>query len=404
MGKRRSKDRVHARNNPGDLATQRRRAGEHEAVVEGGAAADRVINAPVGTPTFWPWLLKRWQRLTPAQKTSWVLLGLLAGGVTLVAAYYYLPIFLEGMERSAGSSPCLGFKTVYGDPSTARFVFIGESHKHKDDAARCLDTLASTGGNHVVLVESAPVGLQVPCRDYEVPEAEGRICKGWDDESRLVESHVAYLDEIHNIFLDTLASHFRHYADPQKDQLLVNLINTLLEKCEALRASIAPRTVADGLSRIDYSHDELDYIMSQMQLKILKQLQTQRKSGKSFVKILAELRVEPTEHVKQSEATWKEEDGKWAVDWKIMSDDSETVAETQKRQASLIAAVAGERVADSARRVFVHAGVFHVHIDRPKGVPPDALVAALEESIAKLLADCTPGECAVLATTRIPGL
>ncbi|MCD6048322.1 MAG: hypothetical protein K0S08_1969 [Gammaproteobacteria bacterium] len=405
----RGKNQIHARHKPAVLASQRRQ--EQYITEKLSPSADDWLNisAEAPSPIFWQRLLVKWHRLSFQAKTTYVLVALVGSGLTIMAAYYLLPTILESLHHRANeiakTKPiCQGFTTVRGDPHSAQVVFLGEIHTEKSLTTNCLNVLAIPHKDRVtVLVEAAPIGFEVSCKDFHVPKHPNIICKGWDDPKSLAQSHLETRTEIYNLFLETVAKIFynRHYTPEEMDIFVQGLFDKFQK--ELKKFGEYTHREADDLRQTDYSLAELEFLTFKVHILLCQDLQELRKQGSSYSDIFEQLRKPPSLHTAKYGPQWiQDTKGQVVFDWMIYAqDDQDLIASVETRQASLIQAVRAEREANT-QRLLVQAGMFHVFFP-PKASADTPVTEVLKRTVTLLEDVCPETSCATLVSNTLLG-
>lgn len=90
---------------------------------------------------------------------------------------------------------CEDFQLIRGNsnPTEVKTFGIGEHHHHRGSVNKCLKELLKIKNitNPIIYTEIAPIGEVVSCDEVNIDAPKGAICKGWDDESSIINRHIA---------------------------------------------------------------------------------------------------------------------------------------------------------------------------------------------------------------------
>lgn len=188
---------------------------------------------------------------------------------------------------------CPGFSLIQGNLSNANWIFLAESHHRSHETANCINDLTKDKNHHVVLVERALMGLEVPCSNYRVPEKTGRTCQGWESLEGLSDAvasdpdYEEFFQKYLALFIKEIQSAKRSYAginDAAIDRIVSDKINELQQQIDAIAKNLEPtENIRNNFSgEIDKSHTVISLLIPK---SVFNAILEERRKGKSYKQI-----------------------------------------------------------------------------------------------------------------------
>lgn len=295
-----------------------------------------------GDIIFWQTLRRRWQRLSTAEKAMWVVMGLVAAGLTVVTIYYIAPSIIQSFD--ADHEICPGFKRQGGgNPKHASVVLLGEAHTHRDETAHCIDKISHNNGlPEIVLVEQVPRGMVIPCREKGITDQVGRTCMGWDSREAVEERYSNTLDETQNESVELLVGPNSPLSETELTTLIHQQIPKLSKQLGQMPARLIRKDEEDDQRR-EFTEEENKYLQYRRQQQILQQIGKMLVNGIPKAQIYKELKKSLKPYLN---------------DYIPSFSDPDLVASMHHRQHSLIEAIR-EASMDKQQRVIAVAGAAH---------------------------------------------
>lgn len=211
----------------------------------------------------------------------------LIGFLLLGAVFSYL------FRNNSQKSPCAEFEIVDGKytPETT-LVLLGEYHPRSEWTKACIEQLTKNNAeqDHIVFLETVPLGQEVACEEYTIPNKPNRKCVGWDDKASSQQADKEIRDNIYMVMIQTI---FKKYNDSKKNvDYIDSMLKHLEEKAESLLRPLEqkynPNAEANYVRQY-FTNEETEYVTLDCTHKAYSEIIEMRNKGLSYQTIFQQL-------------------------------------------------------------------------------------------------------------------
>lgn len=240
---------------------------------------------------------------------------ILVGGTFVLIWNYQTPTTNKAKTNSKPENDkvCKNFDLIAGNVKSAKRIFIGELHNESEKTNKCIDKLTKDKGEHIVLVETVPLGVEAECEIRNVRNKPNRKCIGMDDPTLSMEMHQDGLEDLYTLLLKQFRSYFEQFqfSNSETDTFIAQIKQDISDSLDDLHKIFNPQDYDNGLQPKQYTVQEKNYIETRHTLNTMNEILSLRESGLTYSKIF-QLKEKELSRVPLRETYFSIHDEDWA--------------------------------------------------------------------------------------------